>query len=231
MIIYKIINSINDKIYIGQDSKNRPHYLGSGYGIAHAIKKYGGENFHKKTIAHCYTKEHLNFLEKFYIQFFNSKPPLGYNLTDGGEGVVNPSAEVRQRMGLGQRLRGGLSLETKQKMSIAKKGKPTKPFSQEHRRKLGEARIGIIPWNKGLKGVGNSMFGKHHSLETRKKIGNSHRGKPKSPEQNQKNSESQSHRSPETLQRMSDAQKGKHPSLEARIKMSNSQKIRWIGRT
>ena len=30
MIIYKTINLITGKIYIGQDSKNNPNYLGSG---------------------------------------------------------------------------------------------------------------------------------------------------------------------------------------------------------
>jgi hypothetical protein len=30
MIIYKTINLINNKIYIGQDIKNNPKYLGSG---------------------------------------------------------------------------------------------------------------------------------------------------------------------------------------------------------
>jgi hypothetical protein len=42
--VYKIINIINGKIYIGKHSStdiNRDSYLGSGIAIAKAIKKYG----------------------------------------------------------------------------------------------------------------------------------------------------------------------------------------------
>jgi len=41
MIIYKTINLINNKSYIGKDHKNNPEYLGSGKLLKHAIKKYG----------------------------------------------------------------------------------------------------------------------------------------------------------------------------------------------
>ena len=47
MIIYKTTNLVNKKIYIGQDSKNNPEYLGSGAIVKKAIKKYGKENFKK----------------------------------------------------------------------------------------------------------------------------------------------------------------------------------------
>lgn len=48
MVIYKTTNLINGKIYIGQDSKDRPNYYGSGKLIHRAIKKYGKENFKKR---------------------------------------------------------------------------------------------------------------------------------------------------------------------------------------
>ena len=50
MIIYKTINLINGKIYIGQDTKNDPNYLGSGKIIKEAIKKYGKKNFTEDSI-------------------------------------------------------------------------------------------------------------------------------------------------------------------------------------
>jgi hypothetical protein len=40
-VIYKTINLLNEKIYIGQDSKNNIKYLGSGKKLIRAIKKYG----------------------------------------------------------------------------------------------------------------------------------------------------------------------------------------------
>ena len=39
MIIYKTTNLITGKIYIGQDSKNNPKYLGSGKYLNLSIKK------------------------------------------------------------------------------------------------------------------------------------------------------------------------------------------------
>jgi len=41
MIIYKTINLINGKIYIGQDFYNNSEYFGSGILINKAINKYG----------------------------------------------------------------------------------------------------------------------------------------------------------------------------------------------
>jgi hypothetical protein len=41
MIIYKTTCLINGKIYVGQDSKNNPDYLGSGIYLNRAIKKHG----------------------------------------------------------------------------------------------------------------------------------------------------------------------------------------------
>jgi len=52
-----------------------------------------------------------------------------------------------------------LSEETKQKMSIARKGKKRKPHSEETKKKIGIA-------SKGRK----SFLGKHHSEETRQKM-------------------------------------------------------------
>ena len=48
MIIYKTTNLITGKIYVGQDSKNNPNYLGSGTYFLLSVKKYGKQNFIKK---------------------------------------------------------------------------------------------------------------------------------------------------------------------------------------
>jgi hypothetical protein len=60
MIIYKITNKVNSKIYIGQDKHDNPNYLGSGKILHLAFKKYGSENFIKEIIEECESKEHLN---------------------------------------------------------------------------------------------------------------------------------------------------------------------------
>lgn len=87
MNIYKITNLINGKIYIGQETKYDPKYLGSGKVIKNAVKKYGKENFKKEILEECKTKEKLNKQEIYWISFYNSTNKIiGYNLTKGGEG-------------------------------------------------------------------------------------------------------------------------------------------------
>lgn len=87
--IYKIENLINHKIYIGQsktqkiDGKKHCEKYSDGRSlIKQAIQKYGKENFSFKIIGWF---EDYNEKEKFYIKFFNSLAPNGYNILDGGQ--------------------------------------------------------------------------------------------------------------------------------------------------
>lgn len=87
MVIYKITNQLNSKIYIGQDKHNNPNYLGSGKILHLAIKKYGTENFIKEIIEECKSKEHLNERERYWINFYKSTDRnIGYNIALGGDG-------------------------------------------------------------------------------------------------------------------------------------------------
>ena len=86
MIIYEIKNKINNKVYIGQYSRNDfESYWGSGNLIKAAIQKYGIENFEKSILETCSTKEELDEKEKYWIQIKDSIK-TGYNLTEGGTG-------------------------------------------------------------------------------------------------------------------------------------------------
>ena len=74
--IYITTNHINGKQYIGQrkyDKKEKwKNYLGSGIILTRAIEKYGKENFSKKIIEECETKEQLNQKEKYWISYYNA---------------------------------------------------------------------------------------------------------------------------------------------------------------
>ena len=85
MVIYKTINLLNNKFYIGKDEKNNPKYLGSGKILKLAISKYGIENFKKEILEVCSTKQQLEEQEKFWINHL-SATTLGYNITEGGTG-------------------------------------------------------------------------------------------------------------------------------------------------
>lgn len=146
MIIYKITNLINNKIYIGKSIKNDPNYFGSGLLINKSIKKYGIENFKKDIIDESISSiNDLNEKEKFWIKYFNSIDlNIGYNIAYGGDGgdliTNNPNKEhfleyCRNRKGIKNGMFGKKHNQNSiEKMSINRKGK--------HK--------GIKSWNKGL---------------------------------------------------------------------------------
>jgi len=157
MVIYKTTNLINGKIYIGQDKKNNPKYLGSGDLIKKAIKKYGKENFIKEIIKACFTQDELDKFEKYFITEFDSRNnDIGYNIAVGGiDGTTlnrKLSEDVRNNMSI-VRIGTKLSDETKQKISKAHVGKK---LSEETKQKIKESGIGCK----------NHFYGKNHSDET-----------------------------------------------------------------
>ena len=88
MVIYKIINLINGKFYIGKSVKNKNGYFGSGKLIIAAIKKYGKENFIKVILEECSDIKHLSTREKYWIEKEDAIRN-GYNISTGGEGGNN----------------------------------------------------------------------------------------------------------------------------------------------
>jgi hypothetical protein len=97
MIVYKTTNLLNGKIYVGQDSKNNPNYLGSGVYIGNAIQKHGKKNFRKEILCECSTKVELDEKERFWIKELDCKVPNGYNISDGGEGRTGPMSEEQKK--------------------------------------------------------------------------------------------------------------------------------------
>lgn len=89
--IYVIRNKINDKVYVGQSinvenrfkghiqDKDRKQYISA---IDGAIKKYGEENFWYEILEGPISN--YNEREKYWIKFFNSLVPNGYNIMEGG---------------------------------------------------------------------------------------------------------------------------------------------------
>lgn len=87
MYIYKIINKINGKWYIGKTNGKDPNYKGSGKLLKQAYKKYGINNFEKIILETCSTEEELNLREVYWIKSTNATTdPNSYNLAEGGTG-------------------------------------------------------------------------------------------------------------------------------------------------
>lgn len=100
MLIYRAINTINGKSYIGLTTltlsqRKHQHWLNSRkkshatYPIYLAIAKYGWDAFEWQELATAETKEQLVELEKQFIKEYGTYDS-GYKATLGGEGVLSP---------------------------------------------------------------------------------------------------------------------------------------------
>ena len=101
--IYKITNTVNNKVYIGQTNRSleirwREHKSRAGCHytshLYNAMDKYGIDNFIFEGIEEA-TEGHLDERERFWISYYDSSnPQKGYNLTIGGQGKRNYNAEI-----------------------------------------------------------------------------------------------------------------------------------------
>lgn len=93
--IYKIRNSVNDKIYVGKTTRSvsqrwedhikelhRPRKYASK--LYRAMSKYGEDKFFIETIEEC-DNALLDERERYWIRFYNTTEK-GYNITIGGDG-------------------------------------------------------------------------------------------------------------------------------------------------
>ena len=87
--IYRTTNLINGKTYIGQHKYTHlsDKYLGSGFLLCKAIKKYGRKNFFKEILySGIQYKETADSVEKFAIKKERAIGKSEYNIADGGQG-------------------------------------------------------------------------------------------------------------------------------------------------
>jgi group I intron endonuclease len=199
--IYLIINTENKKQYVGVTKfsieERFSQHTKRGFILTEAIQKYGQEKFSIEMIEEVESPERAYDLEQFYIKYYNTKAPNGYNLTDGGDGIFGWEATDEYRKECSERVKQlhkekkvGMygkkhSEETKKKMSEASKGKP-KPWlngrtcTEETKEKLRKINKGKIISEKTRKkisenhhdvsGKNNPMYGKKHSPETIEKM-------------------------------------------------------------
>lgn len=147
MIIYKVTNLVNNKIYIGLtkqllSKRQHQHELHSDKKplmvLHYAIKKYGKENFQWEILRECKNFEELNKSEREFIKLYNSTNiDIGYNRTTGGENPIM-SIETRQKMSSSQTERYKdpiIKQKWSEMMKVVHKNNPT---SEETKRKIGQ---------------------------------------------------------------------------------------------
>jgi group I intron endonuclease len=128
--IYRIVNKINGKVYIGFTSRNPPHKRWASHLsqlnnpkynkllLYKAINKYGKDFFEFDILYQSKNRNHtLKIMEPYFIKEYNSFGLDGYNLTEGGEGTFGHS-----KVSWCKGKTGIFSIETLNKLSESKIG-------------------------------------------------------------------------------------------------------------
>lgn len=188
--VYRIINKLNGKSYIGQTIYDSPRKRWdthkSNYKkekhqeyLYRAMRKHGFENFEFIIICKC-TKEELSELERTYIKEFNTFGRFGYNMTSGGEGTrdCKASDETRKKISLAGKGRVPTE-ETRKKLSLANMGHK---LSEETKDKIRKTLIGKKQKPEQIEKTKIALSKRIIKDSTREKLRNNMLGKPKSPE-------------------------------------------------
>ena len=120
MLIYKITNTLNNKVYIGQTIRtlkerwdqhvNDAFKHDSKYALYEDMRVFGIENFTLEQIDTATNIKELDKKEIYWIKQYDSVNQ-GYNLTDGGHGGNTYKYKTKEEMKI-----------TKEKISITKLG-------------------------------------------------------------------------------------------------------------
>lgn len=178
--IYKIKNKINNKLYVGQAIKILSNGKKNGYLkrfqihiknsltnkkngcplLENAIRKYGSDNFEIELILECKISE-LNYYENYYVEYYNTLSPNGYNLMTGGGNGRILSDESRNKMSktrtgkkhteitkqrIGEKHKNKIvKKESKKLMSLTKKINNVEKYPDEIKNALKVLNIKILP--------------------------------------------------------------------------------------
>lgn len=179
----------NGKKYIGITSMpvEKRWRNGNGYQnnkhFTSAINKYGWDNIKHEIWRDHLTEDEAKRLEIQYISMFKTNNrKYGYNVTEGGEGVLGYRFSEESKKKLSEKHKGHkFSEEHNRKISEALKGVPK---SEEHKLKQRMSMTGRKPsddtkkkYSEMRKGEKNPRYGKHCSDETKAKISAANKGK------------------------------------------------------
>lgn len=175
MIIYKITNKINGKVYIGQtvrplNVRIKQHLVRGESLVSKAIKKYGIDKFIIEQIDRAKSKPELDRKERYWIGVYDCVAPNGYNLTSGGEGGDTMSNNPRLdeiKIKIGRRSKSRFD-------NPAEKEKYSKMFSGANNPMFGRKRPDLVERNKRkqfnyLRGEKHKLYGKNGALAPRSK--------------------------------------------------------------
>lgn len=156
MIVYKITNTLNNKSYIGitkHTFRRRYNHRDDWWNapsvnvlLLRSVKKYGSDVFSVDIIDHGIDYWDLCNLEKFYIKFYNTISPFGFNLREGGDArysLLDSTKDKIRKLKIGVPGKGRNVRGHKKSLYHIEKVVSTK----KQRFLSGD----IVPWNKGKK--------------------------------------------------------------------------------
>ena len=156
-VLYIKQHSLTGLKYFGKTTRDPLKYLGSGKRWMHHIKKHGPEHVRTLWVSESFIDSELisDFAEEFskdnnIVESKNWANLINENGLDGGGNKgITPSVETRQKLSDAKKGKPGKthSAESRQKLSDANKGKP---LSAETRQKLSDAKKGKPSKKKGI---------------------------------------------------------------------------------
>ena len=160
--VYKIVNKVNGKIYIGchKTTDLEDGYMGSGKILKRAIDKYGLENFEKEILEVFDNPDDMFEME---AKLVNHKDPNTYNIKRGGQGGFDFINENSLNIGLQVANAKRLNVGNAQIHNDRMKSDPEYRKQQIDKIKRSQKESGFD--------FGAVFRGKTHSDETKKKIG------------------------------------------------------------
>ena len=149
--VYKVVNLINQKFYIGVHKTNDPYdnYMGSGIAIKNAIKKHGVKSFKKEILFITESREEAYAKEReLTVDYTNSD---NYNMKLGGVGGFTKENSRKGNIAAFKKFTKEQLSENGKKGYIAANNDPVecgrkgglanrgKPKSEAHKQKIREA--------------------------------------------------------------------------------------------
>jgi hypothetical protein len=165
--VYLTTNMTDLKNYVGIRNRDpdEDNYLGSGYYIKNAIKKYGKENFKKEIlVSGLFTLDEICEYERYYISNFKLGNKAEYNISKGGEGGGKRSGwhhseETKARLKFLAENRSPEVIEKMRNAKLGKTGELCNNFGKGGWQHTEEFKKKQSENNKGEK---NFFYGKHY---------------------------------------------------------------------